>query len=130
MSITVSWYNEDKTIILRQMQGDWTWEEFHNSQSQVNAMLKEVKHTVDQIIDTSKSSSIPPSALTHFRAANNNVPPNAGTRVVIGTNAFYEMMFKILRNIFPRVTDNVILVPNMDAALAQIAEKQLKREKQ
>lgn len=128
MPITVSWHDEMKTTILRQMEGSWTWEEFHTSQSTINAMLKEVPHTVDQIIDTRKSSSIPPSALTHFRSANKNVPANAGLRVVIGTNAFYQMMFKILGNVFPNVTQNVIVVADMDAALAELDKRRQQNE--
>ena len=127
MGINVSWYNEEKTIILREMIGNWTWEEFHTSQEQINGMLREVGYIVDQIIDTRNSGAIPSSALTQFRNANKDVPDNAGTRVVIGTNAFYQMMFKILSNIFPNVTDRVILAKDMDSALALIREKQAER---
>lgn len=127
MPITVSWHDEEKSVILRQMQGNWTWDDFHISQSNINAMLKEVPHTVDQIIDTRESRSIPSNAITHFRSANKNVPANSGLRAVIGTNAFYRMMFKVLGSAFPKVVENVVFVADMNEALAALEEKRRKR---
>lgn len=128
MPITVSWYDDEKRIVLREMRGNWDWEDFYTSQTMINDMLQQVPHVVDQIIDTRKASAMPQSALTHFRSASKNVPENAGIRVVVGSNAFYQMIFKILKNVFPNVAENVILLPDMDAALKHIAEKRRERE--
>ena len=43
MSIRVSWIDDTKTALLRDFDGAWNWEDFHQSQEDAIAMLNSVE---------------------------------------------------------------------------------------
>jgi hypothetical protein len=128
MPIQVIWGNEEKTVILREMSGKWTWDEFFESQRTVNDMLEGIPQTIDQIFDVSRASALPQGALTQLRSATNQRAYNSGLRVVVGPNRFYEMMFAMLAKIMPHLKDSVVMVETMEDAYQVIQESRNKVE--
>lgn len=120
MTIRVSWLDDSRTVILREFEGKWTWDEFYRSQSEASAMLASVEHRVHQIFDFSQAQSLPPNTLTHLRNAGRNMPANRGKSVVVTQNVFYQQMYRILNMVFPAVTRRVVLVETREAALEQV----------
>lgn len=120
MTVHVSWVDDSKTTILREFGTSWTWNEFYESQDEVNEMLRSVEHKVHQILDFSKSNSMPSNTLTHIRNSGRNTPQNRGKSIVVTKSAFYKQMYKILDLLFPAVTERVIVVATREEALKEI----------
>ena len=120
MTIIVSWFDDSKTAILREFGASWTWDEFYESQTEVNAMLSSVEHKVHQVIDFRQSNTLPSNTLTHIRNSGRNIPENRGKSIVITRSAFYKQMYKILDLVFPSITERVIVVATRDEALKEI----------
>lgn len=121
MSINVSWVDDSKTAILREFGVSWTWDEFYESQNQVNEMLRSVEYKVHQVLDFSMSNSLPSNTLTHIRNSGRNMPENRGKSIVITHSAFYKQMYKILDLLFPTITERVVIVATREEALKEIA---------
>jgi hypothetical protein len=98
VGLVVNWDNEEKTVIHQSDDGEWTWDEFHAAQRQINQMIDSVHHKVDVIIDTqsNRRGKLPPNASLHFRNAFRNRHPNTGLIVVVGMHPFVQIMVKIV----------------------------------
>src|SRR5688572_28910645 len=68
MPIEISWFDEEKTILFGRFTGDWTWGEYVTGFFDTIELAKGIEYRLDQIIDMSKSGSIPAGqALPHIR---------------------------------------------------------------
>ena len=59
MPITPRWYNDDKRVILIDVVGKWTWEDYQELGNQIRPMLLAVDHTMDLIADMRRSGPVP-----------------------------------------------------------------------
>lgn len=125
MTISVSWLNDSKTAILREFGTTWTWDEFYDSQTKVNEMLRSVEYKVHQVLDFSLSNSLPSNTLTHIRNSGRNTPENRGKSIVVTRSGFYKQMYKILDLLFPAVTERVIVVATREEALKEVAASEV-----
>ena len=74
MTIKVSWFNSEKTIILQKREPGWTWEDFDAAVDQYVDMARSVDHKTAIIIDCLDAPTPPSSAvLGHYRRAGNLV---------------------------------------------------------
>lgn len=122
MAVTVSWVDDSKTIILRVFEGQWTWEEFNDSQQKAAEMLSSIQYEVPQIFDFSKATVIPSEALSHIRDSGHDMPDNRGASIVVSTNKFYGQLYNVLDKVFPRLTRKVVIVETREEALKQARE--------
>lgn len=70
MAIEVSWYDEDKTIIVQKFPADWTWDEFYAAVKETVELEKTVDHTV-YVLGTQPPEGRTPkgSILQHYNSA-------------------------------------------------------------
>lgn len=98
MGINSSWDNDEKTIILMEFEGQWTWTDVQNVGTRHNQMIDEVTHPVDFIVDFSKSQHVPPGFLQHTRRVLSGAHPRSRAVILVGMNplmrAGFDMMFR------------------------------------
>ncbi|MBE0690889.1 MAG: hypothetical protein IH587_12295, partial [Anaerolineae bacterium] len=106
MPMTISWLNEERTIILCTGEGKWTWEEFHEGSLRAIEMMNTVSHRVDLIYDR-KPGSYPPSGsgLQHYKVALQRMPDYANMHVFVGS---MSMVVQVTMNLFFRLYGRVI----------------------
>lgn len=51
MPYTISWYNDEHSILVVDIRGEVSWEAWHNTVDQVGRQIQTVNHRVDLIID-------------------------------------------------------------------------------
>ncbi|MEM9950512.1 MAG: hypothetical protein AAF846_02835 [Chloroflexota bacterium] len=131
MGISVEWYNDDKTIIIQNYDGRWSWEEFHELTNViVPAMMREVPHTV-HIFSDFTNGDIPSmnSALTHAKHALSSFGDNWGCLVVVGGNSVINMLVNLFRQLFNNsVGSKTFAAPTLDIALDLVVQYQANME--
>jgi len=88
MTIQVSWFNSEKTIILQKREPGWTWQDFDAAVDQYVDMARSVDHKTAIIIDCLDAPTPPSSSvLGHYRRAENLAPKNLVRMVVVPDRA-------------------------------------------
>jgi hypothetical protein len=123
MNITVSWDNDDKTIIRYDFQGQWTWDEFHKTSKEAFAMTRSVEHRVDSISNFHKGAALPPNALFQFRQAMTNAPKNRGMTVIVGGNTFIKTMVRVFSNLNKQLGERLKIADTLDEARAMLTAR-------
>src|SRR5215510_13590412 len=92
MGVQVSWDNPEKTVLLYELEGRWTWDEFHAAVADAFAMTASVPHTVDTISHFHRGTPLPANAMFHFRRVMLAAPPNRGINVIVGGSSLVRTM--------------------------------------
>ena len=85
MPHTISWFDEDKTVLLVLTEGKSTWEQYHAKYKDALQVVKSVDYRVDVIMDS--RNGIPPgNPIPHLRSiiADWDTAENLGIVVVLG----------------------------------------------
>ena len=128
MPIHLSWEDHDKTLLLVESSGQWTWEEYHDALSRMAEMIQNENHRVD-IITVSRADSIRPSgsALPHYQSALRILPSNTGLHVIVNTSAIARSIVSIfLRLNGKRTSGMVVLAGSLEDARRQIQNDRTK----
>jgi hypothetical protein len=99
MPVSVYYENDDQVVIW-QFEGNWTWEEYYTQRNVVNQHIANSPHTVDMIIDMTRSKLLPSNLLTHAGSAARNAPANIGKTIFVGENAILKAFFAIFNQLY------------------------------
>lgn len=127
MTVTAAWDNLDKTILLYEFEGHWTWDELHNAVNQARELLDQVEHQVDVIVDLEKSRPIPSNAVVQFRRLSNIQTDRMRLRVVVGGNGMATALMNIFNMVYRHVSDNYRVATTRDQAYIVISSERAKR---
>jgi hypothetical protein len=116
MPARVYWDNEEKSIIVREMSGDWTWEEYFVAIKQVREFLDEVDHHVDIIVDCRETYKFPTAALPNIANANRSYSANMGVQVIVGSNLIVKMFAEMLQKVMPQAISHFLFVNAIEDA--------------
>ena len=125
MTITVSWGNEDKTIIALSYERPWNWVEFETAVGEMTALLDSVNHPVDMIFDIRRAGAPPRGALDRFKKVAETNHPNAGWLVFIDSGTVVMRFLDLLMKLYG-LTGNVPkfqFVHSMEEAHTLIAKR-------
>lgn len=70
MRVEVSWYDDEKTVILQQFPAEWTWDDYYDGVKRTVELEKTVDHHV-YVVGTQPPNGQTPKGniLTHYNAA-------------------------------------------------------------
>ena len=122
MPTQVYWDNPDKTIIVREMTDDWTWEDYGKAIGEVHQMLSEVDHVVDITVDCRGTYKLPQGALQKLANSNRRYPQNIGQQVIVATSYFLEIFAKMVQQYMPHMRHLFTYVNTVDEAYQHIDE--------
>jgi hypothetical protein len=125
--IQVKWYDDTKTVILYQIENDWSVADFFALSVQIDRMIDMVDHIVD-IIGVYHRARIPSGDFINDAGS---VPfrkkhPRRGREFFVGMNYFLNNMAATLQRTYPGVYD-LVLAPTVAEAHQQIILLQEKR---
>lgn len=119
MPISVEWANAEKTLIFRRIWDYWDHNDVHRMTDETRAMLSQVSHVVDVIVDCSAPSNADPTHLiSAIRRSEKMMPENLGVIILVKANTFVQTLLNINRLNAPRLTSRARLVDSMSEAYA------------
>ena len=121
MSVTVRWYNDDKTIVLQTFGKDVTADDWREAARLSNELLTSVNYTVDIIITYTELTKLPPNLFSASKYVESMIPKNQGLVVVVATQAIIGAFNELMRRLMPKVVNDTIMVNTIEDARAYIA---------
>ena len=121
MSISVSWANEQQTIIRLKYGPAWTWEDWLNADRQAMAML-DAAHTPVDLLHDARDTVMPNNTLSVLpgilRQTSGIKHPNAGLMIVVGAEPFLEIVVSVFKRAYSHHAQQILLSPTMESACA------------
>ena len=122
MSIELSWEDEDRTILRHTYIGAWTVAEFYKAVDESRALLLDVGHPVDLIIDMREGPNPPRGITPAYQYADRKVPANQRLIVMVDPSEYMRTFNKIVEGIAPRASQNRHVVKTVEDAHKLIQE--------
>lgn len=116
MSIELKWEDEAKTILRHTYKGAWTVEEFYRAVDESRALLLEVGHPVDLIIDMREGPNPPRGIAPAYQYADRKVPPNQRLIVMVDPSEYMRTFNRVVEGIAPRASQNRHVVETIEDA--------------
>jgi hypothetical protein len=127
MPVQASWFDEEKTIYVSIVEGNWTLDEFYKYYAETEEIIKSVPHPVVIVSDMSKSGAAPKQFLSAGRFMSKRKLPNVRMRIVVGISRFGQALINIMLRTYPSERKTIIAA-NMDEAIA-LAKHELEQTK-
>jgi hypothetical protein len=126
MGVNVSWLDAERTILIYELYGKWTWDAFYLAFEQALTMMAGVPHIVYALTiarDEAARHHIPPNILTHFPIITRRLPANAGAAVMVvtGFNPIWRSIYNAVVKLYPPFGQRVTPVSSEAEGLARIA---------
>ena len=125
--IEVRWYDDERSIILYRIEGDWSVVDFFALSGRIDRMIDTVDHMVDVIGvyhranmptgDFLRDAGEPPARTRHRRR---------GKEIFVGMNYFLNAMAVTLQKTYPGIYD-LALAPTIEEAHRRILDLRQKR---
>ena len=126
MTVRVVWDDEATKQTLHYIyEGIWTWDEHYQTIKDGLLLFDTVPHTVDLIIDMSRSPKFPPgNVFSHLRAIGNSYHARAGHTIILNDNSFLRTMFATFNKVYKpkKVTGKVFFAPDIEVARQILVE--------
>ena len=117
MPIIVSLDEEVPNVVIGAFVGNWTWDEYQRTMSQGLEFAESLTGRVDQVIDLSKTLSVP-KGIPHIhikRGREIPIPTADGITLQIGTPNHVRLLYRILTS--NQLDESVLnVMPDMAAA--------------
>lgn len=123
MSMTVEWYDENRTVFYFVATKGWTWDDYYSAHYKAIEMLKDVDHTVHILYDMTAADTIPNNALVHFKKMAHLLPAQVGLSVVVSSSMLVRVIFNAFKTVTGDWARNYRFVTSVDAALDLIARE-------
>lgn len=122
--IRVEFDNPERTIILWDFRGRWTWDDWYVSVQQVMALRQSVndRPVVPAIISFRHSGPLPLGALPHARATGDFMDPRDYV-VIAHASGYVRSMIEAFRTLNPSFRDRILLADSLDEARALIEQR-------
>lgn len=121
MSIDVQWGDAERSFLLLDFQGAWTWDELDAAHERIADLLAGITYRVHYLLDVRGSYQVPNRISINSKA--NGARPDhalAGVTVVVGANAFTRTL---LDGMIPVTgSETVLLAESIAEAVALFAE--------
>jgi hypothetical protein len=100
MAITVSWVDDEQTVLLMNFQGEWNNDELRSTGIQAILMVRSTNHPVYVLSDYTASETAPLGVLMQARDLNAMRPPNWAGGVTITQDLFLKGLLEVFVHIY------------------------------
>jgi hypothetical protein len=124
MPVEYHWYDSEKTMVVNNMIGKWSWEEWYKSNQKVAIEIAEQSHGVYYIGNFLKSDTLPSGSPLSYAASMFKVFPNnwMGT-IVVSDNRLIETLVRIFAKAFPALSQSKLhTAHSIEEALELVAK--------
>jgi hypothetical protein len=109
MPFPQQWADEEKTLIFVRFPEAFTWDEYHESVTEMVTMINSVGHVVDVIADVSNSRLPRGNPFPHFNSLVSVLPPNSGAIINYGASGIERTLASAFLYVYNRRFDNLSL---------------------
>lgn len=102
MAVHYSWYDRAEAIVLCEISGRWSWEEFYAARAafrEANADIDQPR--VDLILYLTPDAVMPDNFISIMRGVVASAAKSWGITVVVKPQAFVRALFNVLRKTYP-----------------------------
>jgi hypothetical protein len=124
MPASVTWDNEERTIIHQKLVGEWTFEDYTKSAAETQELTASMSHTVHVIVDFTESTGYPTRLLAAGQALDRNLPTNQGSVFVVKCPPYIQAVFDIVVKLYPKVGQNAYYVETVEEAYSIIRQNE------
>lgn len=130
MAVTLLPHDDNKTIYIYTLTGDWTWAEFLVIDEEMRNIFDTSDHRVDLLFDLTLSSHIPMGAgkMIH-RAGQRTVPPSHGLVIIVKPPAILPILLGAMRRLYPKTAKIYHVADTQEEAIHMIkVDRELQSE--
>lgn len=110
MPISLSWADENASVMYCEFVNGWKWDEFQSAVIEGYALIRQAPHIVTVIIDAERSHGLPKgSPFGYLGKAIQRTPPNTGLVILISRNRFARMSMAIASKMYS-LQDRFVIV--------------------
>jgi hypothetical protein len=113
------WKDEQYRILMREIDDNFSWEEYHCSVDELRRMIVSVEHSVVLLTDWRKVRHIPENALEEMYNAFHDLPVNLVGLVFVFEHRWIEVFMQVLLSFFPGQREKFRFVRTMEKANKQ-----------
>jgi len=118
------WDDNEKTTIRIEIDAQWSWDDVYAKTDEIHAMMDEVKHPVNFIVNPAADTiALPPSSLQHLRNLPKLWHPNMGITVIVAKNTVIDIIMGLLQQVYQQGFRTIINTPTLEDARAIIAKR-------
>jgi hypothetical protein len=125
MPITVEWFNADKRIFVFRLSGRWSWQEYYEAHNLSVQLVNSVDYGVYGLFvpqDRIAASYVPANTISNIPSVIRRAPRNAVLTVLVGDNATWTSIHKVMQRLIPGSMQTIRLVPSVEQALKLFQE--------
>jgi hypothetical protein len=130
MTVTTTWANTARTLLMQRHADTWTWDEYFESLATAQRLAATVSHSVDLISFFERGSLHPDGGvIAPFTRGMTMLPPNLRHALVVVDNTFIRAAVMLLRNVraydsrvrtVRSLADAYWLIEHSDAEIARV----------
>lgn len=101
MAIELYWDNDERTVMLCEIRGNWTWEQMYDTLGKIKKVTEKAPAVVAAIIDISDGASVPggsfltPAAFDHAKNMLKMGESGTGPMVIVGASPVIKTAYKM-----------------------------------
>lgn len=122
MPVSTRWH--DLSILIFEISGRWTWEEFFQAYDEVLPAVQQAGHTIYALVVRLPDEHlhyIPPNAIVHSINLMRRMPPNVGMGIIVDSESrFLRAIHAGITRMYPPYSRKVAVVATLEDALATI----------
>jgi ABC-type glycerol-3-phosphate transport system substrate-binding protein len=129
MSVELYWDNDERTVMLLEFEGAWTWDELFATLARAKKAGDQAGGEIGAIINVTGGVRFPGGSLLNAHSFDNAKKllalsdGKAGPMVVAGADGLMRTAFETMTRLNPQATGSVHFVPTLDAARAYLAQR-------
>jgi hypothetical protein len=122
MGIELYWDNDERTVMLCEIAGHWTWDELFDTLRKIKQVTDKAEYEIAAILDLTGGASIPGGSLftpTAFEKAKQMLKMGEGGTgqiVVVGANGMIRAAYHAIYGLSPRILSNIRFADSADQA--------------
>ncbi|NWF70649.1 MAG: STAS/SEC14 domain-containing protein [Chloroflexi bacterium] len=120
------WDNAEKTTLLFEFQGQWTLNELYACMNKAQALMAEVTHPLDFVVDLRQSRTLPPGFIPAMRYVYDVSHQRMNRMALVGMNRFIMLFNDMFMQLNPNkpAPGRVLLCATPEEARAWLRETQ------
>lgn len=119
MGVSISWANDDHTIVTYTFADPWTWDEFYRCWDWLKAEMDASDQPISIIMDLRAFRTIPPDIMKHLKGILVQMHPNfSRATAYVGAGMLKTMYPVVLRQLAPEMVGQVqaFFAPTLEEA--------------
>lgn len=125
MPVSIKWDNENRNVLCISYVSPWTADEHQNAVKQFMLLMASTDQTIALIYDFTDGNILPPDALMRFMMGITQPrPKNTGMIVAVGADNMMIKVARILRRVYPTMTNMIVETETLDEARALLIKRE------